>query len=277
MPLGRMNRAHPWNTSSVVADDGFRETKTMNKTFFDPTLLNNYKTYSDCRPLTKAIEERKDYPEAQTSIQTNHSKSYSILNQTNLQKRLNDVQREVKMNISDFGSTFRKHGEDHERHYMLTTYQQAFDRIQNPTPKMVIETEGKKLNFFSGYNVRPDTQKGIKMISPMTGEVFKTEKDPQQNTRVQRSWLPYVENSIKVAEENLQKTQTFNSTTGFRSTDKLANYKNINTQLKPHDIATSLPMGDGVHSVQSKYMEPGSFRRIRSDVTLVRNKTFTKR
>jgi len=80
------------------------------------------------------------------------------------------------MNITDFGSTFKKHGEDHDRHLLLTTYQQYFDRVQNPAPQSVIEKEGKKLNFFSGTNVRPETQKGIKMISPLTGEVFKQGK-----------------------------------------------------------------------------------------------------
>jgi len=115
------------------------------------------------------------------------------------------------------------------------------------------------------------------MTSALTGEVFKTERDPQQNTLVQRSWLPYVENSIKAAETNMMKSQEINSSTGFKTNDKLANYKANNSQLLPYDIATSLPMGDGVHTIQSKYMEPGAFRKIRSDVTFIRNKPLTKK
>ena len=160
---------------------------------------------------------------------------------------------------------------------MLTTYQQSFDRTENPTPQEVIEKDGKKLGSFAGYNVRPEHLKGIKMTSALTGEVFKAENDPQQNTRVQRSWLPYVENSIKAAEENIRKNEEANMSSGFKTTDKLANYKQTNTQLLPYDIATSLPLGDGVQSIKSQYMEPGAFRKVRTDITLIRNKPITKK
>jgi len=277
MPLGRMGRTHPWNTSSVIADDGFKEFKTVNKTNFDPALLNNYKTYQDCRPLVKTVEQRKFYPENQTSIQTNQSKAFSLLSQTNMQKQATETNRDVKMNITDFGSTFKKHGVDHERHYMMSTYQQHYDRPQKETSEDVIQKEGKKLASCAGYEVKPDHLRGPKMVSTLTGEVFKTEKDPQQNTRVQRSWLPYVENSIKVAEDNMAKSQEVNASTGFKTTDKLANYKINNSQMLPYDIATSLPLGDGVHTLKSKYAEPGAFRRITTDVTLIRNKPLTKK
>jgi len=277
MPLGRVERVHPWNTTGIVADDGFRDYKTVNKTFFDPTLLKNYQGYQDCRPLVKARETKKTYPENHTSIQTSHAKAFSLLTQSNMQKQANETNRDVKMNITDFGSTFKKHGVDHERFYTMTTYQQHYDRTANPTAQEVIDREGKKLATFAGYNLRPEEDKGIKMTSALTGEVFKTEKDPQQNTTVQRSWLPYVENAIKTAENNMRRSQEINSSTGFKSTDRLANYKSNNAQQLPYDIATSLPLADGVHTIQSKYMEPGAFRKIRTDVTFIRNKPLTKK
>jgi len=277
MPLGTVSRSHPWNTAAVVADDGFKEYRTMNKTVYDPTLLNNYKSYQDCRPIVKTVETAKNYPENQTSIQTNQSKNFALLSQTNMQRQGVEAKRDVTMNITDFGSTFKKHGADHDRHFMLTTYQQNFDRATNPTAQEVIEKEGKKLTSFAGYNVRAEHLKGIKMTSTLTGEVFKAEQDPQQNTRVQRSWLPYVENAIQAAENNIRKNDDANMSSGFKSTDKLANYKANSSQVLPYDIATSLPMGDGVQSVKSKYMEPGAFRKIRTDVTLIRNKPITKK
>jgi len=277
MPLGRVERVHPWNTKGVVANDGFAEYKTMNKTFFDPTLIKNYQGYQDCRPLVKAGEQKKSYPENQTSIQTCQSKTFALLNKTNMQQQANETKRDVKMNITDFGSTFKKHDADHQRFFTMTTYQQHFDRTPNPTAEEVIAQDGKKLSSFAGFNPRSETLKGIKMTSALTGEVFKTERDPQQNTLVQRSWLPYVENSIQTAENNMMKSQSINATNGFKTTDKLANYRTNNTQQLPYDIATSLPMGDGVHTIQSKYMEPGAFRKIRSDVTFIRNKPLTKK
>lgn len=276
-PLGRYNRVHPWNTSHVIADDGFRDYKTVNKTSYDPTLLQNYKTYSDCRPLVKTIESSKNYPESHAAIQTSNSKAFTLLNQQNVQKHAIETKRDVKMSITNFGSTFKKHEPDHDRFYMMTSYQQHFDRQEKPTPQEVIEKDGKRLTAFKGYQPRSEDAKGIKMTSTLTGENFKNELDPQQNTRVQRAWLPYVENSIQTAENNMRKNETINASTGFNTTDKLANYRANNTQVLPYDIATSLPMGNGVQSLKINNNEPGAFRHIRSDVTMIRNKPLTKK
>jgi len=277
MPLGKMGRMHPWNTSACTADDGFREYKTIHKTFHDPKLLKNYQGYQDCRPLVKSIQERKDYPEAHHSIQTNKSTKFALLTPENLQKQGNEVTREVKKNITNFGSTFKKHPEDHDRFFHLTTNQQYYDRPKVISSQDAIENEGKKLTSFGGYEARPDHLKGIMMSTPMISEVFKQEKDPQQNTRVQRAWLPYVEGAIKAAEENVEKNQTLNASNGLKSAGQLTNYKLNNAQTLPHDIATSLPMGEGAYSLKSKYKEPGTFRRVRTDVTLIRNKPLTKK
>jgi len=277
MPLGTTARRHPWNTSACTADDGFRDYKTVNKTYYDPKLLKNFNGYQDCRPLTKTIQERKDYPEAQHSIQTNKSTKFALLSHENLQRQANEVTRDVKMNITDFGSTFKKHPEDHERFFHLTTNQKFYDRPKVTTPQDVIEKDAKLLASHAGYEARPDHLKGIQMSTPMISEVFKQERDPQQNTRVQRAWLPYVEGAIKAAEANIEKSQTMNASTGLKGTGQLTNYKLNNMQTLPHDISTSLPMGEGAYSLKSKYMEPGAFRRVRTDVTLIRNKAITKR
>jgi len=277
MPLGRYSRVVPWNTSSVIVDDGFRDYKTINQTSYDPTLLKNYKTHGDCRPLVKTIESRKNYPENQAMIQTSQATNYTLLNKNNVQRHVNETQRDVKMSMTNFGSTFKKHEPDHERFYMMTSYQQHFDRQEKPTPQEVIEKDGKRVTSFKGYNARPEEQKGIKMTSTLTGESFKNQLDPQQNTRVQRSWLPYVEGAIQAAENNMKKNDDINATTGFQTTDKLTNYRANNSQVLPYDIATSLPMGEGVLTLKSKFMEPGAFRKIRSDVTMIRNKPLTKK
>jgi len=276
-PLGRVGRTHTWNTQSVIVDDGFREFKTQNKTVYDPTLLSNYKNYKDCRPLVKTVEQKKTYPENHACIQTNQAKTFTMLNQPNMQKNANEIKRDVKMNITDFGSTFRKHDVEHQRFHMLTTYQQGFDRYQNPTVQEVIAKEGQKLGTFAGGKAKPDNSQGIKMTSPLVGEVFKTQKDPQQNTLIQRSWLPYVENALSTADDNMRKSTEANLSNGFKSTDKLMNYKANNSQRLPYDIATSLPVGEGEHALKSNYNETGAYRRIRSDVTMIRNKPITKK
>ena len=276
-PLGRVGRTHPWNTSAVTADDGFKEYRTMNKTMMDPLLLKNYNQYKDCRPLVKTVQEPKNYPENQTSIQTQQSKVFPLLVQQTLQKHLTEIKRDVKTNITDFGSTFKKHGPDHERLFNMTTYQQYHDRPVEQTVQDVIEKDGAKLTSYAGGYARPEHLQGIKMTSPLVGEVYKTQRDPQQNTVVQRSWLPYSENALNVADDNIKKTQDLNVSNGFKTKEQLTNYKLTNTQRLPHDIATSLPMEDGMYTLKSKYMGNGSFRRVGTDVTMIRNKPLTKK
>jgi hypothetical protein len=277
MPLGRYSRVAPWNTSSVIVDDGFRDYKTINQASYDPTLLQNYKAYSDCRPLVKTIEPRKAYPEDHALIQTSHAKNFALLNQNNMQKHLHETKRDVKMSMTNFGSTFKKHEPEHDRFHMMTSYQAHFDRQEKPTPQEVIEKDGKRVTSFKGATHRPEDQKGIKMTSTLTGETFRTQLDPQNNTRVQRSWLPYVEGAIQAAESNLRKNEDINASTGFRNTDKMSNYRANNSQALPYDIATSLPLGEGEQSLKSKYHEPGAFRKIRSDITMIRNNPITKK
>jgi len=277
-PLGRLGRVNPWNTASViVVDDGFKEYRTINNTMMDPKFLKNYNNYQDCRPLTKSVQEKKTYPEHHTSIQTSNSKTFSLLNETNMQKHATEIKRDVKMNITDFGSTFKKHGQEHQRLYSMTTYQQFYDKPQNPTSQDVIEKDALKLRSFAGGNAKPESSQGIKMTSPLVGEVYKTQKDPQQNTEVQRSWLPYIENALRVADSNMRKSQEMNTSNNFKTTDRLTNYKANNSQVLPYDIATSLPVADGMHALKSKYMEPGAFRKIRTDVTIIKNKALTKK
>jgi len=276
-PLGRVGRSHPWNTSAVIADDGFREYRTVNKTMMDPLLLKNFKNYQDCRPLTKTVQEAKTFPENQTSIQTSQSKVFPLLTQETLQKHLNEIKRDVKMNITDFGSTFKQHDQDYKRFHAMTTYQANYDRPQVQTAEDVIQKDGAKLTSVAGGNGRPDHLQGIKMTSPLIGEVYKTQKDPQQNTEVQRSWLPYKENALQAADENMRKSQQMNTSNSFKTTNQLENYKLNNTQRLPHDIATSLPVEDGMYALKSKYMGVGAFRRAGTDVTMMRNKPLTKK
>jgi stalled ribosome alternative rescue factor ArfA len=38
-----------------------------------------------------------------------------------------------------------------------------------------------------------------------------------------------------------------------------------------------VPLGKGEYERRDKYMGPGKFRKVRTDVTIVRNKTFATR
>ncbi|EGR32527.1 hypothetical protein IMG5_079140 [Ichthyophthirius multifiliis] len=218
----------------------------------------------------------KNYPENNpTQIQTLKSDKYNILNN---EKNVQHVQRErqVLTNISDFGSTFKKFPESHEKFYGMTSYQQAFSRPIKETAKQVIEIQEKKNNF-AGTNERPLNQQCSKMTSVLTGEKYKNEQDPKDNTSIQRAWLPYYDKALQVAEKNLQINNQINQSKGFQPKDQLQTYKTNLNQVFKRDITTSLPIGDGEHANQIRLNIPGEYRHFRTDVTLVRNKTFTKK
>jgi len=58
---------------------------------------------------------------------------------------------------------------------------------------------------------------------------------------------------VEAAENNIQKNATLNSANGFKMNTKMDNYRANNNQQLPYDIATSLPMSDGIHSLKSKH------------------------
>ena len=67
--------------------------------------------------------------------------------------------------------------------------------------------------------------------------------DPKDNTGVQRSWLPFKDKGLYVAEDNLRKNDEVNTKSGFQTADPLQLYKTNMKQTLPYDIATSLAIG----------------------------------
>lgn len=277
LPLPRVKRAPRWNTTQVINDDGFKEYRSEFKTKMDSLILTNYNQYKDCRQLTKSEQTAKQYPENHVQIQTAGATRLQQLTHGNFTKEMIDNRREVKMHTTDFGSTFKTHPGDHNRFFAMTAYQAAFDRPYKPGPQEFAQTQKAKLDKEAGTHVRPMDQTGIKMVSVLTGELHKASNDPQNNTRMQRSWLPYKENALEQAEGNITKNTMRNSSMGLKTDNNLANYRQNMTQTLPYDIATSLPLDHGEYDIKSKWLQPGSFRHIRSDVTDVRNKPLTKK
>jgi len=112
IPLARIKRNQPWVTKGVIADDGFKEFRSVNGTTIDPANLANYYNQGDKRSLIKTYDEKIEYPEnSKYHIQTFKSNNYKMLTRENM-KHIEE-ERIVNKNVSDFGSTFRKHDETH--------------------------------------------------------------------------------------------------------------------------------------------------------------------
>lgn len=104
---------------------------------------------------------------------------------------------------TEFGSTLRRHDETHERFYGMTSYQRDMARPLKQTAQNVITGCKTKNKQFAGINFREPENTGPKQLSALTGEYYKTQKEPKDNTLCQRNWIPNVDKGVKVANFNL--------------------------------------------------------------------------
>ncbi|CAD8142045.1 unnamed protein product [Paramecium octaurelia] len=261
LPLPRVNRNPPYITKEIIVpDDGYREFRTEFQTKFDAKNIQNMQL-GDCRALVKTNGEKVNFPECNPTVaQTAGARSIKQLDQTNMQQIL--VDRAVHQNYTDFGSTFRNHPEQHNKFYSITTYQQSFQPPENNVKEVLTDKKVKPLA--AGCRERDPFDQGLKMTSVITGEKYRDSVDPKENTEVQRQWVHCGDSGLKTAQNNLRSSS-------------IQNYKKTAYQVHPYDIATSLPMGDGVYTLHSKYTDPGQFRHIRSDVTRIMNKPITRK
>ncbi|EGR29563.1 thioesterase family protein, putative [Ichthyophthirius multifiliis] len=272
------------NIMQIRVDCNIMDLK-MNKTKTNDlhiTLISNNNTKlvrgKTCTNITfqgKYIIKNKNNP---NQIQTQRSDKYTLLNGKNVQH----IQRERQglTNVTDFGSTFKKFPESHEKFYGITNYQHSFSRPLKQTANEIISAREKKLINLAGTNERPYNQQCLKMTSILTAEKYKNGIDPKDNTAIQRSWLPYYDKAIFFAEKNIQQNNEMNKVNGIVPFDSLQTYKTNINQVLNHDISTSLNVvryKKDENVMQKRYNIPGEFRHIRQDVTMIRNKGQTKK
>lgn len=87
------------------------------------------------------------------------------------------------------------------------------------------------------------------------GEVYSKYYDPQEQTDVQRSWMYQQDPAVRAVNEG----------------------KAGKKQVQFFDNATSLCMGEGIHATKEFKDEVAAYRRIKTDVTFMPNKVFTKK
>ena len=85
--------------------------------------------------------------------------------------------------------------------------------------------------------------------------MYNQASDPQEKTDVQRTWMYQVDPGVNAVNKGLAGRK----------------------QNLPYDNANSLPLGDGMWSVHPKSTEPGFYRRMRNDVTNIKNVPYSKK
>eukprot|EP01017_Pseudomicrothorax_dubius_P028085 TRINITY_DN3314_c0_g1_i1.p1 TRINITY_DN3314_c0_g1~~TRINITY_DN3314_c0_g1_i1.p1 ORF type:complete len:330 (-),score=53.73 TRINITY_DN3314_c0_g1_i1:148-1137(-) len=277
LPLGRVNRKLPWNTSGVIADYNYREQKTLKQIDYSIDRLKNYYNNGDRRNIIKTTGDLVARPEGDVNVLTSQVNDYKILRMDNIGEVIENP-HPVKTFKSDFGSTLKRHDREHDRLYAMTSYNGAYSRPQKESAAETIKNIEKQLSKPAGFNSVKSPNEGLKMTSALTGEKLKEGADPKEDTRVQRAWLPQVDKAIEVASRNVERNDEANQTRGLSvGNDRMANFKSNTIRLPECDNANSLPLGDGVYSTKDKYWGDGNFRRIGTDVTRIRNKPFSRR
>ena len=159
------------------------------------------------------------------------------------------VDRPIGGTKQGFGSTLPQHAAQHDRRYFSTEnrnfYGQPDAQGQKPSPADL---------KMAGTNVRPFELQGTKIISNLVGEIYSKQYDPQEQTDVQRSWLPQQDAAIRaVIAGNSRKNQ-----------------------VNFFDNQNSLPLGEGVQLALMQFGE-GIYNRRGTDITKVPNQVITRK
>lgn len=239
-PLTKIQRAHPWNSGGVIVDYNQMNYKTLYSQTFSKERLDNYYGNGDMRPIRKTVQDKLANSEQAPEIQTSGAKMKEIVNVHNLSKYA-QYGKDVKMNVSDFGSTLPRHPKDHGTFYNVTSYHAAFSRpLKTAGAISTCSFQNPKDSRPAGLpKERSFTDQGMRLTSCLTGEKYRESEDPKDSTRAQRAWLPRTDSSLRFAEQNL--TQ-FKSLTRGKSVGLPSTYRSMITQVNPIDNANSLPM-----------------------------------
>jgi hypothetical protein len=97
----------------------------------------------------------------------------------------------------------------------------------------------------------------------LTGEVYSNNHDPQEKTDVQRTWLYSSDPAVAALNK--------------RPDGPNGPPTNLKALVLPYDNQTSLPMGEGMQAMHPKSGEPGFYRRIRTDITIIKNNVITRK
>lgn len=111
-----------------------------------------------------------------------------------------------------------------------------------------------------------ENKDGKRKRSPIIGEMYRNDKDPQVNTTVQRSWVYGKENSLENVNKGFfrVKTQIKQNASDMELVEK---YRANNQQRIGADNVNSLPLERGGIKHFPKLHVPGVYNRVATDVT----------
>jgi hypothetical protein len=158
-PLKRIKRNHKWNTMDVIPNDGYNETKTINKT----EIQNPEKSRVAEKPKLRMINK---YNIAELSL----------------------VDRPISGPKTGFGATIKTFDKEYGKRYNNTTNHDFYGAPKRESPNETV-TNFHKTSCINAGERNYDPKRGVMKLSGLTSEVYNTSADPQEHTEVQRTWI----------------------------------------------------------------------------------------
>lgn len=177
-----------------------------------------------------------------------------MINKNNIAE-LSLVDRPVKGTTAGFGAVINVHANNHDARYFRTENRDNYGGKALTSAGETVNNFNAASSTLAGGQIRGYDQQGIKKISNMVGEVYSKSADPQEQTDVQRTWLYQVDPGVRAVNDGIAG-------------------KN---QVNMYDNALSLCLGEGIHATKKFDDSVGAFRRIKTDVTMNKNNTLTRK
>lgn len=156
------------------------------------------------------------------------------------------VDRPIESKVkSGFGAVIPQHEAGNSRRYFQTENRDYFGDATKLTATEANNVYKKMTSNLAGSNLRAEDEQRNRRIANLVGENYDHKLDPQCQTDVQRSWLYQQDPAVRAVNEGNQDMK----------------------QNNMFDIATSLPMGDGVHKTLEFNGSMGAYAKKGTDVT----------
>jgi len=152
--------------------------------------------------------------------------------------------RDISGPIVGFGSKLPRHDRNHDARYFETTNKSFYGASYKQSGRNIVKKFLNTTQIPAGKE--PLEKENAKRNVFLVAEVLRKNEDPQNDTEAQRTWINKADAGIEAVKAG-----------------------RVPKGVPKYDNGMSLPLGEGCRAEMPIKTEPGAYRRIRQDVTLI--------
>lgn len=152
--------------------------------------------------------------------------------------------RNISGPLVGFGAKLPRHDRNHDARRFETTNASFYGRPFKEQGRNIVQKYLNTTQIVAGKE--PLEKENVKRNVFLVAEVLRKNEDPQHDTEAQRTWISKEDPGIEALKEG-----------------------RVPKGIPKYDNGMSLPMGEGCRAEMPIMTEPGAYRRIRQDVTLI--------